>query len=900
MEEYISHVDFKKMMENLKNGTPKKMLKENTVGQHFNLDVTSKRGDGSVQKYQLKNVKLVNANERVFEKPDGTTVVLSPSDTYSSTKVEEGNAFTAGLAKAKKGQEFKIGDKEVKDTSNYDASMEEASYTDNYEGSWGYREGKVKESHEGNDQWYDAFSDTLAQLNISDKARKLVDRALNHADVTTTYSDMTPQDAAKEFVKDIVATFKNQVKEGESFDFNKSAIESAAGDKISHTETDDYGRPIYFSTKDTNVNYYIGDNDQIIKYDSETGERFPIGDLKSYDEPAHDYEPDTDADYEEPRDDFDMTGGDFNDGEFWENEVKKLQEIAGIRSQDDGPEDDDDEARKKRAKKAEMDDEEAENAERDEVDEANRNVPLTINGKVVRTYTQNGDKSYNVKYDDGNMNDEEAETETIMVSDDGWDDINTLHKNATGLDEEAHADGSHMRDPDTAAKTVAEKHGAELKPLYDKYRAAYEPYIKDINNKELSKEYSVLVKEFQNNAINWCGHEMLEAGMKRVQVNNLLSGYGYFEDWLSDYITAIGKELKGVSEGVNEIGGHGDAPDNPKLQAAAKYLVQNRDRFLTQDYFFPHAISTLSLKSDKDLYDYVVNNWHSDGVYDTVAHMKSQIEKDMYANTDPNIADPINEGAGYEDPYTLAKAVAQAHPELQRFALEDRKMFHKAAFKYANEMMTADGISRVAIGNLISGAADEDWPSDYISALGKELEGMEEGLNMPPLQATGQTIVTNEDQAPYSFEALSPDERKQLKEYIDSYKTIKREIANLLEKAGKSGKIIEGTREEDEEVPAERRARYNEPTKTPKHNPSNLGGNRTGLVMTKAEMYEGEENGTIADSLGEKLHSTFSKVTDMAIKQLVADGWDEDQAISFLQAEIEKKGKEATMSQYDI
>jgi hypothetical protein len=38
----------------------------------------------------------------------------------------------------------------------------------------------------------------------------------------------------------------------------------------------------------------------------------------------------------------------------------------------------------------------------------------------------------------------------------------------------------------------------------------------------------------------------------------------------------------------------------------------------------------------------------------------------------------------------------------------------------------------------------------------------------------------------------------------------------------------------------------------------------------------------------------------MAIKQLVADGWDEDQAISFLQAEIEEKGKEATMSQYDM
>jgi hypothetical protein len=860
MEEYISHVDYKKMMENFKKGTPKKMLKEgeSTVGQHFDLDVTSKRGDGSVQKYQLKNVKLVNANERVFEKPDGTTVVLSPSDRYTSTRVEEGNAFTAGLAKAKKGQEFKIGDKEVKDTSNYDASMEEASYTDNYEGSWGYREGKVKESHEGNDQWYDTFSDTLAQLNISDKARKLVDRALNHADVTTTYSDMTPQDAAKEFVKDIVATFKNQVKEGgtegESFDFNKSAIESATGDKISHTEEDDYGMPVYWGTKNPNVTYQINDDDQIIKYNSETGERFPIGDLKSYDEPAQDYEPDTDADYEEPRDDFDMSGGDFNDGEFWENEVKKLQEIAGVGPQDDGPEDDNDEERKKRADKEEEEDTEAENAERDAVDE------------------------------------------------------------------EAHADGSHMRDPDTAAKTVAEKHGAELKPLYDKYQAAYEQYIKDINNKELSKAYSALVKEFQNNAINWCGHEMLEAGMKRVQVNNLLSGYGYFEDWLSDYITAIGKELGGASEKekamyantdpniadpINEIGGHGDAPDNPKLQAAVKYLVQNRDKYLTQDYFFPQAISMLSLKSDEELYDYIINNWHSDEMYDVVAHMKSQIQKDMpgFGGTYDALdkigirEEEVNKQLAYRDPEALAIDMAKEHPELQKFALNDRQMFQRAAFKYASEMMTAAGISRQ---NQVYYVNDQDWAMDFISKLGQELEGMEEGLHMPPLQATGQTIVTNEDQAPYGFEVLSPDERKQLKEFIDSYKTIKAEISKLLEKAGKSGKIMEGTKEEDEEVPAARPARYNEPTKTPKHKSSNLGGNRTGLVMTKAEMWEGEKSGTIADSLGEKLHSTFSKVTDMAIKQLVADGWDEDQAISFLQAEIEEKGKEATMSQYDM
>ena len=542
MEEYISHVDYKKMMENFKKGTPKKMLKEG------------------------------------LEK--------------------EGNAFTAGLAKAKKGEKFKVGDKAVKDTSNYDASMEEASYTDNYEGSWGYREG-MKESGTG--------------------------------------------DAP--------------------FDFNKSAIESATGDKISHVETDDYGMPVYWGTKNPNVTYQISDNDQIIKYDSETGERFPIGDLKSYDEPTHDHEPDTDADYEEPRDDFDMAGGDFNDGEFWENEVKKLQEIAGVGPQDDGPEDDNDEERKKRADREEEEDTEAENAER-EIDEEEESKP-------------------------------------------------------------------NMHDPETVAKVVVKKYGAELKPKFDKYQASYEQYIQDIrsgkpNQQELSKAHNAIVKDFQNDVISWGGHEMLEAGMKRVEVSNLLSGYGYFEDWLMDYVSAINKNLKGVSE----------------------------------------------------------------------------------------------------------------------------------------------------------------------------------GLHMPPLQATGQTIVTNEDQAPYGFSVLSPDERKQLKEFIDSYKTIKAEISKLLEKAGKSGKIMEG-REEDEAVPAARPAHYNEPTKTPKHNPSNLGGNRTGLVMTKAEMWEGEESedsvhDKIEGQLNHKLHDAFHKVTGMIMKDLIDDGFDEGDIKAFLQHEIEEKAKEATMSQYDM
>jgi hypothetical protein len=188
-------------------------------------------------------------------------------------------------------------------------------------------------------------------------------------------------------------------------------------------------------------------------------------------------------------------------------------------------------------------------------------------------------------------------------------------------------------------------------------------------------------------------------------------------------------------------------------------------------------------------------------------------------------------------------------------------------------------------------------PKKAAMALAKMVRGgeMEEGLNMPPLQPTGQTIVTNEDQT-NRFSVLSPSEREQLKEYINSVKTIKQEISKLLEKAGMSGKIMEDDRrEEDEKVPAERKPEYHEPTKK-----SKPGGNRTNLVMTKAEMWEGEDHEAAKHSLGDKLHDTFSKVTDLAIKKLVAGGLDSMEAASFLKQEVEEKAKEATMGQYDF
>jgi hypothetical protein len=162
--------------------------------------------------------------------------------------------------------------------------------------------------------------------NIANQYRDLTEGRMSEANFMRNLRMTMPQyvtnvtsfgDAVK-ILKNKSIIVESTVKE--DFDFTKSSIESASGDKISHTEEDDFGETIYWSTKNPNVTYYIGSDEQIIKYDGETGERYVIGDLRNYDEPSNDdYEPDTDADYEEPRDDFDMAGG-YNDGEFWEGQ----------------------------------------------------------------------------------------------------------------------------------------------------------------------------------------------------------------------------------------------------------------------------------------------------------------------------------------------------------------------------------------------------------------------------------------------------------------------------------------------------------------------------------------------------------------------------------------------------
>jgi hypothetical protein len=73
----------------------------------------------------------------------------------------------------------------------------------------------------------------------------------------------------------------------EEYNFIRSAIESASGDKLKiGNDIDDYDRPVYFSDTDEYISYFIGMGGEfegkIYKYNAETGERYPIGDLKHY------------------------------------------------------------------------------------------------------------------------------------------------------------------------------------------------------------------------------------------------------------------------------------------------------------------------------------------------------------------------------------------------------------------------------------------------------------------------------------------------------------------------------------------------------------------------------------------------------------------------------------------
>ena len=142
--EYISHEDYKKMMENFSKGTPKQSLNESIeeasavtkkpaahlkAGDVLTSGATVIRGAQAGARTPSGKVDLVvrypNGKESLVVWGKTTMIGVRNSAEPSEGLEKEGNAFTAGLAKAKKGEEFKVGDKTFKDKTNYDAPIKE-------------------------------------------------------------------------------------------------------------------------------------------------------------------------------------------------------------------------------------------------------------------------------------------------------------------------------------------------------------------------------------------------------------------------------------------------------------------------------------------------------------------------------------------------------------------------------------------------------------------------------------------------------------------------------------------------------------------------------------------------------------------------------------------------------
>lgn len=97
--------------------------------------------------------------------------------------------------------------------------------------------------------------------------------------------DLSSVDNPNAYTDDIINHNAERGEGPSDFDFEKAAIESACGEEVVQREFDDYDRPLYYSVANDDIHYFIGDGKDgkmIIKYNAETGERYPIGDLKNY------------------------------------------------------------------------------------------------------------------------------------------------------------------------------------------------------------------------------------------------------------------------------------------------------------------------------------------------------------------------------------------------------------------------------------------------------------------------------------------------------------------------------------------------------------------------------------------------------------------------------------------
>ena len=134
------------------------------------------------------------------------------------------------------------------------------------------------------------------------------------------------------------------------------------------------------------------------------------------------------------------------------------------------------------------------------------------------------------------------------------------------------AENTSLRNPNMAAKIVAQKHNAKLQAVQSDF------------------------KQFEREAIQLAGEEMLASGMDKVAIRNLLSGYGSFEDWISDYIDTLTAELDNPEEEAPEDYEDPDMFDAYGMDASEGKINEGRKKKEPKAELHPNQIHPQELR----------------------------------------------------------------------------------------------------------------------------------------------------------------------------------------------------------------------------------------------------------------------------------------------------------------
>jgi len=173
--------------------------------------------------------------------------------------------------------------------------------------------------------------------------------------------------------------------------------------------------------------------------------------------------------------------------------------------------------------------------------------------KIGDNVTVNGKKA---KITNMKMDDESGERRARVRFEDGT----TEEVSINSLDEsQLEEDMGGVRQ--NLGQEVVQKYGYQLKPIFDKYKesniewsqilkqyGSNSPEFKEVNdiNKKLSSG-------FKNAALNGAAIMLKAKGASDTQIRNYFSEYGYFEDWVSDFMDELMNELDESQQNENTM-----------------------------------------------------------------------------------------------------------------------------------------------------------------------------------------------------------------------------------------------------------------------------------------------------------------------------------------------------------